>query len=167
MKKSIIIKKIDNEKFIMIDGGNEKSIDYKIANEEKIRDKKTNEIIRINHWIKLPDNSINRNGFKIEDFEDKNEIEYFERKIPEYSESRKYDFEKYLTEEEKKILEDLKKKSLQRYEEEKKIQENPEYKEILKNLKIIEKICEENDLNPYEMKTYKEGLKRLEELKNN
>ena len=165
MKNSIIIKKIENEKFIMIDEGIEKSIDYKII-DEKIKDRKTKEIIKINHWILLPENSIKRKGFRIEDFEDKNEIEYFERKSPEYSESQKYDFEKYLTEEELEILQDLKNKSLQRYNLEKSKLENPIYKEISKTIKEIERISKEYDLNPNDIPKYIEAKNKLNEFMN-
>ena len=164
MKKSIVIKKIENEKFVMIDNGIEKSIEYKVV-EEKIKDNDTKEITKINHWIILPENSINRKGFRIEDFENENKREYFERKSPEYSEIQKYDFEKYLTEEELKILQDLKEKSRKRFEEEKEKFNNPKYKELLKNLKIIEESCKNLGLNPEDIEKYKEAKKKIEDFK--
>ena len=161
---SIKIKKIGNESFIMIDGNKEISIDYKIAN-EKIKNEK-GEVIKINEWIILPENSINRKAFRLDDFKTENEKEYFERKTPDKKSSvPKYDFEKYLTEEEKKILEDLKEKSRRRFEEEKEKFNNPKYKELQKNLKIIEESCKNLGLNPEDIEKYREAKKKIEDFK--
>lgn len=131
MKKSIIIKKIAEKNFVLVDEGKELAIKYDIK-EEKVTSKEGE---KINHWILLPENSIDRKGFKLEDFEGISEKEYFERKKAEKSEksekSEEFCWLDFLTEEEMKKYNELKEIGEKRIEKEKIKRENPKYKEML------------------------------------
>jgi hypothetical protein len=137
MENFIIIKKIGEKDFVMIDGEKSINIEYEI-HEEKVSLKSGE---KINHWILIPENSINRKGFRLEDFDGEiSEKKYFERKKSEISgksekskksEEEIFKWEDFISDEEKKIIEDIKKKAEERIQREKERRENPKYQEMI------------------------------------
>ena len=168
MEKFIIIKKIAEEKFIMIDGEKSIDINYEI-HEEKVSLKSGE---KINHWILIPENSIERKGFRLEDFDgDVSEKKYFERKKSERKKSEKseeseiFDFEKYLNDDEKKILEDLKEKALKRFEKIQEMKKDEKYLELMKIKKNLDELVSINFIDENN-ETYQKNLKEIEKFEN-
>lgn len=146
--------KINDYEFKMID--NEKEIIIK---------RKENE-----DFIRLEENSLNRKFLQISKFKNSNEIELKEiNRNKEKKEEKKeeiFNFENYLNEEEKKILEDLKEKSLKRFEKIKEMKKDEKYIKLLNIKKNFDDLIE-IDFIKKDNSDYLRILKEIEKFENN
>lgn len=148
--------KMNDYEFKMID--NEKEIIIK---------RKENE-----DFIRLEENSLDRKYLKISLFKNSNEIEL--KRInrnsnssisSNSSKSLKYEFENYLNENEKIILEDLKRKSHKRYEYQIQLRDNSKYKELIRIKKNFDYLINEKFISNNN-EDYLKLMREIEKIEN-
>jgi hypothetical protein len=152
-------------KIIKIDEFNFKMID---DDREIIIKRKENE-----DFLRLEENSLNRKFIQISRFEKSNEIEL--KKINRNSENSQksekseksdiFDFEKYLDEDDMKILKELKLKSFRNFKIEMKLKENSKYSELLNIKKKFDELIEIKfiDENNSDYLRIKNEIKKMKE----
>ena len=132
----IKIEKINEKEFKFIEEGGEEII----LNEKSIIvDKRT-----MKNYLRLPENSLKIQSFNMNKFEKSNIIE-FENQRSEKSnsgKSLKKSLEEYMTEEERKIIQEIREKAEKRREEEKKRLEEEKKNPIEKQKRKINSIIE-------------------------
>jgi hypothetical protein len=154
-------------KIIRLNENEFKMIDNDI---EKIIIKKENE-----DFIRLEENSLNRKFLQISKFKNSDEIELKEinrnsnssnsSNSLNSSKSLKYEFENYLNEDEKIILEDLKKKSHMRYENQIRLRDNSKYKELIRIKKNFDYLINEKFISN-DNKDYIKLINEIEKIEN-